>query len=409
MTDGLNIDGHWMLRDLRELARFGGLPNGGVHRVAFSPADQAAREWLADQLRLLGLEVRRDAAGNTVATYPGREPDRPPLALGSHSDTVPDGGRFDGALGLVAALACVRALARTGTRLRHPVEVINFAAEEATMSGGTTGSQAMAGRLNPAFVDRPAWDGRPVRDHLLAADLAPERLLEAARPAGCLAAYLELHIEQGEQLLHQGAQVGLVTGFVSIRRYTLTVTGRANHAGTTAMAGREDALVAAAPLILAVRDLAVEHDVVGTVGQLAVHPGAPNVIPGRVDLVVELRALDTAALDQVAGALAEAAAAAGATLVLDVDKAPVTCDPRLLAAGRAACDELSLSYVELASGAGHDAASLAAICPVGMLFVPSQGGLSHTPDEYTTPEDCVNGARALLAALCRLDADFAPS
>jgi N-carbamoyl-L-amino-acid hydrolase len=396
------LDGDRMLADLAALTEFGRNAGGGIGRVAYGQADQAARAWVIERLRGLGAEVAVDPAGNTIGRYPGREP-LPPLALGSHTDSVPDGGAFDGALGVVAALACLRALRDAGLRLRHPVELINFAAEEATMAGGTTGSQAMAGLYDPAGLELPAWDGRPVRDHLVAAGLDPQRFTEARRPPGSLAAYLELHIEQGETLTAAGATIGVVTGFTGIRRYALAFRGEANHAGTTAMARRKDALVMAAPFVLALRDLAVERGVVATIGAFTVHPGAPNVIPGRVELVAELRGLDSAVLDEVEAAVERLAAEAGASFRPMVRKPPVATDERVAAAFAAVCEQRGLPHLAMPSGAGHDAMCMAAICPQGMIFVPSQGGVSHAPAEQTAPADCRAGAEVLLDALLRLD------
>jgi N-carbamoyl-L-amino-acid hydrolase len=396
------LDDERLLTDFAALAQLGRGPGGALNRIAYSPADQAGRAWVADQMRALGLRVRADAAGNTIGRYPGAA-DLPPIALGSHTDTVPDGGAYDGALGVVAALACVRALHTAGMRLRHPVEVINFAAEEATMAGGTTGSQAMAGLFNLAILDKAAWDGRPVREHLLAAGLDPATFTSARRVAGSLAAYLELHIEQGDLLTAAGVPIGIVEGFVGIRRYAVTFQGYANHAGTTPMHRRQDALVAAAPFITFVRDLAVAHGVVGTIGTLTVQPGAPNVIPGRVELIVETRGLDSAVLDEVEKTLEEQARGVGAHIATVVGKPPVQADPGVVGALAAACDAIGLAALRMPSGAGHDAMCMAAICPQAMIFVPSQGGVSHSPDEYTAPEDCINGARVLLAGLLQLE------
>ncbi len=396
------IDSESLLADLDALARIGRDPDGALNRIAYSPTDQAGRAWVAEQMRALGLRVHADAAGNTIGRYPGSA-DLPPIALGSHSDTVPNGGSYDGALGVVAALACVRALHTAGVRLRHPMEIINFAAEEATMAGGTTGSQAMAGLFDPAIFDRAAWDGRPVREHLLAAGLDPASFATAQRPPGALAAYLELHIEQGDVLTTAGVPIGIVEGFVGIRRYAVTFAGYANHAGTTPMHRRQDALVAAAPLITFVRDLAVAHGIVGTIGTLTVHPGAPNVIPGLVDLIVETRGLDTPVLDRVEVALAEQVHSIGARIATVVSKPPVQADPAVVGALARACEALGLGYMRMPSGAGHDAMCMASLCPQAMIFVPSQSGVSHSPDEYTTPEDCVHGARVLLAGLLQLE------
>jgi N-carbamoyl-L-amino-acid hydrolase len=283
--------------------------------------------------------------------------------------------------------------------------VINFAAEEATVAG-TLGSRAMAGLLDQAVVDGMAWDGRPVAEHLRAAGLDPATISQARRPKGSLAAYLELHVEQGGVLDAAGLQVGVVEGIVGIRRYMVTFQGYANHAGTTPMADRRDALVMAAPLILAVRDVAVARGIVGTVGTVRLMPGSPNVIPGQVDLEVEIRGLRETILDGAEEEVADRAHNAGAAFRLVSKKPPVKSDPRLLDALAAACDELGLPYQRMASGAGHDAMCVASIAPQAMLFVPSRGGVSHSPDEYTDPESCVTGARVLLAALLKVDASL---
>lgn len=396
----INTDRLW--QDLDTLARIGRGADGGVTRVAYSPADREGRAWVQAQMREAGLTVRTDAAGNTIGFYPGQA-SLPPLALGSHTDTVPNGGRYDGSLGVLGALACVRALHAAGVRLRHPLELINFAAEEATMSEGTVGSQAMVGLLKPKLIHQLAWDGRPVSEHLREAGLDPTAITEARRPAGSLAAYLELHIEQGSSLETADIPIGVVEGIVGIRRYNAGFKGFANHAGTTPMAGRQDALVMAAPFITAVRDLAVRRGIVGTIGSLRVQPGAPNVIPGYVELDVETRSLRESELDEAEAELAGLAGQSGAEWRQVGRKPPVESDPRLLAALTSACEELGLPYRRMPSGAGHDAMCIAAIAPQAMLFVPSWGGISHSPQEFTSPEQCVNGARVLLAALLKLD------
>lgn len=290
------IDGEQLLVDLERLAAFGRRAGGGIDRPAYSEADQAARAWVASRLSELGLDVRRDAAGNTIARLAGADPELPAIAIGSHTDTVPNGGMFDGALGVTAGIAVARALREAGVRLRHPLEVINFASEEAVVAT-TLGSRAMAGRFDAAELDQPAWDGRPVRMHLSEAGLDPARVLEARRQPGELCCYFELHPEQGRELERIGADIGVVTGIVAVRRYLVSFRGRAGHAGTTAMIDRHDALVAAAPLVGEVRKTAMDYGIVGTVGSLQVKPGVANVIPEWVELTLELRSLDQTKLD----------------------------------------------------------------------------------------------------------------
>jgi beta-ureidopropionase / N-carbamoyl-L-amino-acid hydrolase len=402
-TSRPELDGARLLADLDHLATIGADRAGGVSRVAYSAADIEARVWVREAMLGLGMQVRHDEALNMMGRYAGRQTGLKPLALGSHTDTVPAGGRFDGALGVVAALACVRALHDAGVRLRHPVEVIDFAAEEATLGGGTIGSLAMTGRLTAGMLQRPAWDGRPAADHLRDAGVNPRGLNRAVRPRRCLAAYLELHIEQGATLDAAGIPIGVVDGIVGIRRYTVTFAGQANHAGTTPMAGRRDALVMAAPFVVGVRDAALEAGVVGTVGVLRAQPGTPNVIPGRVELEAEIRGLDEAVLDRVESELGAIAGGQGGSLRRTSAKAPVRSNPGLVEALESACGALGLPCRRMASGAGHDAMVIGEFIPQAMVFVPSRWGVSHSPEEFTPPERCVDGARVLLHALLGLD------
>ncbi|HSR22075.1 MAG TPA: M20 family metallo-hydrolase [Candidatus Eisenbacteria bacterium] len=397
------MDGARLLADLDHLASIGADPAGGVSRVAYSAADIEARGWVRETMLALGMEVRRDEAVNLMGRYPGREGHLKPLALGSHTDTVPNGGRFDGALGVVGALACVRALHDAGVRLRHPVEVIDFAAEEATLGGGTVGSLAMMGRLPAGVLNRTAWDGRPAAAHLRDAGLDPRGLNRAVRPRRCLAGYLELHIEQGATLDAAGVPIGVVEGIVGIRRCAVTFAGLANHAGTTAMADRRDALVMAAPFVTGLRDVVVAAGIVGTVGVLRVQPGASNVIPGRVELEAEIRGLDEAVLDRVEAELTGLAERLGGELKRTSVKAPTRSHPTLVGALETACGALGLAWRRMPSGAGHDAMVIGESIPQAMAFVPSRGGVSHSPEEFTPPERCVDGARVLLRALLELD------
>ncbi|HEX3722852.1 MAG TPA: Zn-dependent hydrolase [Nitrolancea sp.] len=408
------IDGEKLVRNLQELGQIGLTARGGLMRVAFSQDDLAGRAWVAERMRPL-MDVRLDPAGNTIGCYPGREPDLKPIALGSHTDTVPDGGRYDGALGVLAAIACVEALSGAGVKLRHPVEVINFNSEEAAVAGGTFGSRAMAGQFDPSILEQTTPDGRRIADIVRTANLDPEHIVTAARPKGSLAAYLELHPEQGGRLETAGIPIGVVDGIVAIRRYIASFHGYANHAGTTPMDQRRDALVVAAPFILAVRSTAIVYDIVGTVGTVRVEPGASNVIPGRVDLSVEIRGMDDGVLDAVEGELRRLALGAGAefgrafstSAVADLKpisgKSAVRSDPWLVVELEAACQEVGLPSLRMSSGAGHDAMCMAAITREAMLFVPSRGGVSHSPDEFTSDEHCIAGARALFAALLRID------
>lgn len=234
-----HFDGEQLLDDLETLRQIGISPEGGFNRIAYSPADRKGRIWFAEQMRRVVMTVQTDVAGNDIERYPGTDPQLAPIALGSHTDTVPNAGRYDGALGVLAALACMRTLHEAKVQLRHPVEVINFAAEEATMAGTTFGSRAMVGLLDAAAISQKAWDGRSVAEHLQAANLDPSRVAQAKRSGNDLAAYLELHIEQGRKLESAQVPIGVVEEIVGIRRYGVTFHGYANHAGTTLMADRQ--------------------------------------------------------------------------------------------------------------------------------------------------------------------------
>lgn len=396
------INETWFWHQFNSINAIGLQGDGACHRVAYSQADLDGRDYIEAQLAELGLDVKRDAAGNTLASYAGRA-DLPPIAIGSHTDTVPYGGQFDGTLGVTAAMAIAEALASAGLRLNHPLEIINFAAEEATMAGGTTGSQAMAGIFNLEILEKAAWDGRSVREHLVAAGLNPADMTTAARPKGSLAAFVELHIEQSDRLETAGLPIAIVDGFVGIRRYAVRFDGKANHAGTTPMNRRHDALVMASPLIHYVRDVAVELGIVGTVGDFNVYPGAPNVIPERVDLIVEIRGLDDGVLDHAADLVAQEAEKLGGSFQPVVLKPPVAASALVQDALRAACQSLSLEYLTMPSGAGHDAMVIDHLCPQGIVFVPSQNGISHSKDEFTKPKDCLNGVNLLLETVLKLD------
>lgn len=316
------IDAGQLGEDLRALSEFGAAAGGGVTRVAYSDADLRAREWLDGEFASLGMSVRRDEAGNSIAVLQGGDAALRPIAVGSHTDSVPEGGRYDGALGVVAGLACARALQAGEVRLRHPLAVINFAAEEATMAGATLGSRAFAGEFDRAILARLAYDGRTVSSHLTRAGLDPDAVIMAARSREPLAAYLELHIEQGPILDAEGMTIGIVEGIVGIRRFAVTFHGTANHAGTTPMDSRDDALVMAAPFVVGVRDVAVSHGVVGTVGALRVTPGSANVVPGRVALDLEIRGRDGPRMAAAEGELRRLADASGGALE------PLTSKPR---------------------------------------------------------------------------------
>ncbi|MCS6817484.1 MAG: Zn-dependent hydrolase [Blastocatellia bacterium] len=395
------------------LAEFGKDPRGGVSRLAFSEADLQGRAYIISLMRQAGLTVRVDPAGNIIGRREGREPHLPPIVFGSHIDSVPNGGRYDGVVGVIGAIECIEVLNAHGVMTRHPLEVIVFAAEE----GGLFGSRALIGALTPEALAVVTNSGKTVRDGIRAIGGDPDRLAEAVRRPGEVKAFLELHVEQGGVLEAEGAQIGVVEGIVGIRRWDVEVEGFANHAGTTPMNQRRDALVAAAELILAVNRVvtSVPGRQVGTVGRIVAEPGAVNVIPGRVRMSLELRDLSAEKIEQLFERIRDEARAIenrrSVTITftpIDATAIPAPTDARVRQLIAETARELGLRAIFMPSGAGHDAQNMARIAPTGMIFVPSVGGISHSPQEYTRPEDLANGATVLLHTILKIDRGALP-
>jgi N-carbamoyl-L-amino-acid hydrolase len=379
-----------------------------VSRVAYTEFDRQAREAVLGWLREAKLEASIDAAANLVGRRAGTDAALRPILIGSHVDSVPEGGNFDGQVGSTSAIEVARALDAAGSSLRHPLEVIIFSNEE----GGTIGSHTLAAGLSPAELDRVSQSGKTLREGLRFLGGDPDRLDTARRKPGDIAAYLELHIEQGAVLDERKIQIGVVEGIVGIRHWDVTVEGFANHAGTTPMNRRKDALLVAARCIEAVNRLVtrVPGRQVGTVGRIRVEPGAYNVIPGRVVFGLELRDLDDAKIrtlyETIRVECQRLARAGGTAITLTENLAiqPALTDPRLRRIIAEAARGLGLSTLSLPSGAGHDAQEMARIGPVGMIFVPSVNGISHSPREFSRPPDIENGANVLLQSLLTVDA-----
>ena len=408
----LRVNAERLQERIDRLARIGGTPQG-VTRLAFTEADLRGREYVTRLMQEAGLQVRVDHAGNLSGRRPGRQPGSPPIVLGSHIDTVPLAGHYDGVLGVMAAIECVQVLEGHGIRTRHPLEVIVFANEE----GGMTGSRALAGRLNAQALDESSRSGMPIRQGIAALGGDAGRISRAIRRPGEVRAYLELHIEQGGSLESEGTDIGIAEGFVGIRWWDVTVKGFANHAGTTPMNARRDALLAAAKLVIGVNQAATSLPgrQVATVGRITAEPGAPNVIPGRVELSLELRDLAGPKLDQVfeeirrQARLIEQETNTGIEFKeIDIGVEPTLTDLKLQEVIREAAEAMGLSYARLPSGAAHDAQNMARIAPSALIFVPSVGGISHSPQEYTRPRDVANGANLLLQTLIRLDRQAKP-
>jgi len=385
-------------------------------RRAFSDRHAEGRQWLAARMREVGLTTSIDAAGNLIGRLPGSEPLPRTVMVGSHSDTVAGGGRFDGIAGVIAGLEIAATLKEGATRLRHPLEVVDFLAEEPNEFGlSCIGSRGMAGALDESMLARTNPAGVSLREGLVAVGAGTAPHDAAIRHD--IAGFFELHIEQGPVLEQEQRDVGIVTHIVGIRRLAVIFEGQASHAGTTPLGLRRDALVASARFVMDLRqsleDIRDRQPfVIATVGEIHIAPNAPNVIPGQAKLTVDLRSDNAAALgawtDRVRALAGAAAAAANVRLsecrVLSASE-PAACAPDLAIQLRAAAEELGLKQRDIVSGAGHDAAFLARVAPSAMLFVPSRGGLSHSAEEWTEPAELGKGVATLFRAVRRFDSE----
>lgn len=385
-------------------------------RRAFSPEFDEARNWLRGQFEQAGLSVRTDAAGNLTGRCEGTEPGRAPLVTGSHCDTVVGGGRFDGILGVLAGLEVAQSLHEGGVLLRHPLEVIDFLSEEPSDYGiSCVGSRAFAGTLDAAMLASCNEAGESLAQAMRRIGARPDDLASAARGPGGIAAFVELHIEQGPVLEREGLPIGVVTDIVGIRRVAFTVTGQPDHAGTTPMDIRRDALVGAARLIDTVHREACAmdgspHYVVATVGRLSMSPNVPNAVPGRVDMVLEVRSNAQTVLDDFPERVLALCRDEFQRLRVACSAAPLTrtpptrCDDVVMQAVAQAADGLALAHRALPSGAGHDAMHVAATGPMGMIFIPCLNGRSHCQEEWASKEQVAAGTRVLAQTLRLLDA-----
>lgn len=410
----LHIEPGRLRKQLRELGEFGRNERGGLDRTTFTPAELAARDWLKKQLLELGLDVRVDAAANIWARRAGSDPALPVIAFGSHIDTVPNGGLYDGALGVLIALEVMRVLEEQGIRTRHPLELVSFSAEEPNPFGlSTFGSRVVAGKLKREHIEGVCDDmGRLLADALREAGGDPERLEQARRQTRELAAFLEVHIEQGKRLLKRNIPVGIVTAITGIYREEVTVYGQANHAGTTLMNDRQDALMAASELMLAFESICRDHpsdEVVGTVGKIVNHPNAANIIPEKVVFHLEARGKSPDEIRQVIDAWQQPLEAIERRRNCRVerrvvlDQAPASMDPDIIDLCAEKARSLGYESFHLGSMAGHDATHMSSLTRAGMLFVPSIDGKSHCPEEESRIEDIEKAANVLLNAIVSLD------
>lgn len=391
------------------------LPDVPWTRRAFSPLFEQSRQWLRSEFEAAGLAVRQDAGGNLIGVRAGRDATRAPLSTGSHCDTVMGGGRFDGIIGVLAGIEVAHTLQEQGVTLAHPFEVIDFLSEEPSDYGiSCVGSRALSGQLHADQLAARNAEGETLAQGLRRIGGDPDALGAPLRGPGGTAAFVELHIEQGPVLETRDLPIGVVTNIVGIRRVLITVHGQPDHAGTTPMDIRRDALVGAARVIDAAHARATAlagkpHYVVATIGRIAMTPNAPNAVPGQVELLMEVRSDSDAVLDDFPEAVMQSVQAPLAQLRLSASCAPVSrarptdCSPLVMDAVQAAADRLGYANMRLPSGAGHDAVYMAPTGPIGMIFIPCLDGRSHCPEESITPAQLLDGTRVLYKTVLELD------
>lgn len=410
-TTGLDEQRLW--RRVEALARMT-TPDVPWTRRAFTPLFLQAREWLRGQMVEAGLSVQLDAAGNLVGRRAGRR-DLPPLVTGSHCDTVVGGGRFDGIIGVLAGIEIAHALHDTGAQLEHPLEVIDFLSEEPSDYGAScVGSRGMTGVLGAHMLAATNPQGETLAQAVQRVGGDPSALQAPLRGPSSIAAFVELHIEQGPVLEKRGLPIGVVTNIVGIRRVRVRVTGQPDHAGTTPMDIRRDALVGAARVIETAHAMAGAqsgnpHYVVATIGRIAMTPNVPNAVPGSVDMTLEVRSDAPAVLDRFPEDLLRGVQERLRELRLEAALDPISraeptdCSPLVMDAVRESARELGYASMDMPSGAGHDAAYLSACGPMGMVFIPCLAGRSHCPEEWIEPGQLMDGARVLQRTLLNLD------
>ncbi|RID87539.1 Zn-dependent hydrolase [Mesobacillus zeae] len=398
--------------DIETIARFGGLSEGGVTRLALSKEDMDGRKYLIEKMKEAGLNVTIDAVGNTIGRREGKKK-LAPIMIGSHLDTVPCGGNYDGIAGVIAALETIRMLNDEGVETVRPIEVVNFTAEESSrFLTATMGSKCMKGSLTidkiKSLKDK---NGNSFYDALSQAGFEPDKLDSVKKYIGDYHAFIELHIEQGPVLEAEKKPIGIVTFIAAPTRMKINIKGKADHSGNTPMNMRRDALAGASEIILALEKIASEEagrHTVGTVGDVRVTPGAMNVIPGEVELLVDIRDIDMNEKRKAYELFIESIneVASKRNLIIErellVNDTPVQMSAKIINTIQEATESLGYPYKIMHSGAGHDAMNLVPITDVGMIFIPSVDGISHNIKEFTEMEDICNGADVLYASLYKL-------
>lgn len=404
----LRVNGQRIESRIVELSKFGQDSYGHGYRVAYTKGDIEGRAWFIDLMKKAGLDVTIDAGGNINGKRKGKNASLKPIAFGSHIDMVPDGGNYDGTLGSISALEVIEILNENKIVTNHPLEVIIFANEE----GGLIGSRAIAGQLTAEGLKQVSQSGLTMAEGILAIGGAPEGIQNCIRKRGDIHAFLELHIEQGGILETENLHIGVVEGIVGIMDCEVTIEGVANHAGTTPMNLRQDALLASSKLIIAVNEVikSLPGNQVGTIGKITALPGAYNVVPGHVTLGLEIRDLSAEKIELLFVEIQKRAAAIAHDSKVKIsfkreasEVKPALTDKHLQQKIDASAKALGLKTKFMQSGAGHDSQQMASLAPVAMIFVPSVGGISHSPKEFTKAADMANGANVLLQTILEVD------
>ena len=404
------IDKERLFGSLMRLGEIGRTASGGVTRLALSDLDRQGVELISDLMVEAGLVVRMDEAGNLIGRREGRIAHAPAVLTGSHCDTVQEGGRFDGALGILGAIEAVRCMNEAGIVTDHPIEIYAYRDEEGCrFAASYSGSRIVTGRFEPARLTKADAEGVTVADALAALGLDPAQVARAARSPDTVKAHVELHIEQGCVLERMGVAVGVVTGICASARGRITLTGEAMHAGTTPMSMRRDPMAAAAVVIQMIEAEANRTGTtVATVGTLRTFPGGVNVIPRQVEFSLDCRDLSETVrdgvLERIAARMDEICAQRDIDVHMEIYSRGIgkLCSPEVQAAIRRSCDRAGVKSIVLPSGAGHDSGSFFEFCPMGMIFVRSRDGISHNPAEWSSPEDCAAGAEVLYHTLLEL-------
>lgn len=403
----IRVNGERLNAHMDELSIYGKNNFGGISRVAYSLADLSGRKYVIQLMKKAGLEVNIDPGGNIIATLKGGNNSLPPIAIGSHIDSVPEGGNYDGNVGSISAIEVAQTILEKGVSLNRSLIIIIFQNEE----GGLFGSKVMTTGLTSKDLELISSSGLSIRDGINKIGGNVDNIQSAKLSKGDWAAYVELHIEQGGILDDENIDIGIVQGIVGIKQWDVTVTGFSNHAGTTPMDKRKDALYAAAQYVQVVHEIGKNTPgrQVATVGKIQSYPGAPNVVPGLVKTSLEIRDLDgkkiNSIFQKIKTASAKIARQTQTTFKFEptISIVPQPADRRISRYINLAVDELKLSNKYLPSGAGHDAQEMTQICPIGMIFIPSKEGISHSPTEYSSPEDITNGANVLLNTVLIID------